>query len=101
MDNLRFDIQQDDNGLIIEDQDFVWDLSDDQHIEDTINSWPGWWKENFSDGVGVSGFLNSDGQDQILSRLIKIELESDLYEVQNPSVIFGADGTLDISPNVI
>lgn len=97
----RQDIQLDVNDdLIIRDNDFVYVSSDAQHVEDTINAFPGWWKENFSDGVGVASFLNSDGQEQILSRLIMIELQSDLYEC-NPSVNFSASGQLEISPNAI
>jgi len=95
----RQDIQLDDNGdLELQDQDFIFVPSNDQHIEDTINSYPGWWKENFADGVGVADFVNSAGQKQILSRLIKIELQSDLYDA-TPTVIFDADGSLTISPN--
>lgn len=96
----RYDIQLDENNdLEIENQDFVWDISDGQHIEDTINAQPGWWKENFSDGVGIADFLNSDSQEQVLARLIKLELESDLYEVNNPSVSFDSSGNLVLSPN--
>lgn len=96
----RYDIQLDDsNNIIIENQDFEWGVSDNQHQEDSINAFPGWWKENFSDGIGVSGYINSDGQEQILARAIMIELESDLYDVQNPSVSFNASGQLVISPN--
>lgn len=96
----RFDIQFDNtNDIEIVNEDIVWDISDEQHIEDTINAFPGWWQENFSDGVGVGDFLNSDGQEQILARLIKLELESDLYTVDNPSISFLPDGQLSIQPN--
>jgi len=97
----RYDIQSDDKGdFLLFNEDFVYDVSDDQHIEDTINSYPGWWKENFSDGVGIQDFLNSSGREQILSRRIKIELESDLYSVQNPIVKIDPNGNLTIDPNV-
>lgn len=99
MSTPRYDIQVDKNGeLIILNNDLVWGISDEQFIQDTIISHPGWWKENFSDGVGISNYLSSDGQQQILARAIKIQLESDLYEVNNPDVRFD-NGKLVINPN--
>lgn len=97
---IRYDAQLDENGdLLVVNGDLVLDLSDDQHMEDTIKAYPGWWKENFSDGVGIQDFLGSDGQEQILARLIKIELESDLYTVNRPEISFDAAGNLIINPN--
>ena len=96
----RYDIQADDNGVLeVVNNDLVWDQSDEQHIEDTINASPGWWKENFADGVGIRSYLNSDGQQQVLARAIKIQLQGDLYTVTNPVVQFGANGKLVIQPN--
>lgn len=97
--NPRYDIQLGSSGnLLIENNDVVWDVSDEQHIQDTINASPGWWMENFSDGVGIRSFLNSSGQSQILARQIKIQLQSDLYEVNNPIVSF-VNSKLVIQPN--
>lgn len=96
----RYDIQLDSrNNLRVVDNDFVYDISDEQHQEDTINASPGWWKENFSDGVGIRSYLNSGGQEQVLARSIKIQLESDLYTVTNPVIQFDASGKLIIQPN--
>lgn len=96
----RHDIQYGkDNDLKVVGSDLVWDQSDEQHIQDTINASPGWWKENFGDGVGIRSYLNSDGQQQILARQITIQLESDLYTVDNPQVSFDASGKLIINPN--
>jgi hypothetical protein len=98
--DARYDIKMGDNGdLLIANNDFVYDISDEQHQEDTINASPGWWKENFADGVGIRSYLNSDGQQQVLARSIKIQLESDLYTVTNPIVQFDASGKLFIQPN--
>ena len=95
----RFDLGCDENGSIIfKDSDVSWVASDEQHIQDTINAFPGWWMENFSDGVGIRFYLNSQGQDQILARAIKIQLESDLYQVGNPLVSFD-NGKLVIQPD--
>lgn len=95
----RFDIQYDDNGLIVKDNDLVWGASDTQHVQDTLNAAPGWWIENFTDGVNIRSFLNSSGQEQVLARLMKIQLESDLYTVTNPKVYFTVDGKMNVEPN--
>lgn len=94
----RYDLQYNDSGLIIKDNDVVWGLSDTQHVQDTINAAPGWWKENFADGVNIRSYLNSDGQEQVLARSIKLQLESDLYTVTNPKVSFDSNGKLLIDP---
>lgn len=98
--DARYDIQLDSNGdLELKSNDAVYDESDEQHVQDTINASPGWWKENYTDGVGIRSYLNSDGQEQILARSIKIQLISDLYTVTNPQVEFDATGKLIIQPN--
>jgi len=98
---IRYDVLYDDNGLRVEANDLVYLESDEQHIGDTINAGPGWWKENFPDGVDIRKFLNSDGQEQVLSRKIKIELASDLYRNCSPIIKFGANSILNINPNVV
>jgi len=96
----RYDILFDDFGdAIIENSDLAYGVSDQQHIQDTINAYPGWWKENFSDGVGIRDYVNSSGQSQILSRIIGIQLKSDLYTVDSPKVFFDSSGKLIIQPN--
>lgn len=94
----RYDIQYKASGLIVTNNDLVYDISDTQHVQDTLNASPGWWKENFSDGVNIKSYLNSSGQEQILARSIKIQLESDLYTVVNPQVRF-INGILNVNPN--
>ena len=95
----RYDVQYDTTGLIVLNNDLVYDLSDTQHVQDTINAAPGYWKENFADGVSIRQFLNSTGQEQVLARKIKLQLESDLYVCINPTVNFDATGKLTINPN--
>jgi hypothetical protein len=95
----RFDLKYNIDGLIVKGNDLFFDVSDTQHVEDTINAAPGWWKEHFYDGVNVRLFLNSTGQDQVLARKIKIQLESDLYKCINPKVNFEPNGKLTILPN--
>lgn len=96
----RNDILQDNNGsIIIENSDLQYGLSDEQHIQDTINCAPGWWKENFADGVNIRSYLKSSGKEQFLSRKIKIELEKDLYTVSVPRVEIFPNGKMIIEPN--
>lgn len=87
------------NDLAIIDGDFKFTESDQQHVADTINSYPGWWKENPTDGVGIGDYSNSAGDGQKLARKIKIELEKDGYKVSNPVIEFDATGKLNIYPN--
>ena len=95
----RYDLLSDsNNNLIVLNNDMVFDISDTQHIEDTINAAPGWWKENFTDGVNIRSYLNSTGQEQVIARSLRIQLESDLYNVSNPSVKYTSDGKLTINP---
>lgn len=95
----RYDIQQNGSGqLIIKDSDVVWGLSDQQHVQDTINAAPGWWKENPADGVNIRAYLNSDGQEQALARKVIVQLQADRYKVNNPVIRFIA-GKLTIQPN--
>jgi hypothetical protein len=88
-----------DKDLVIENNDLSYQLSDQQHVEDTINAVPGWWKESFTDGVSIVSYLNSSGQEQVLARSIKIQLESDLYSVNNPQIKYSPDGKLYVNPN--
>ena len=97
---VRKDFLTDANAeLIFDNGDLVIGESDQQHIIDTINAVPGWWKEFPIDGVNVIQYQNSAGGSSMLSRKIKIELESDGYIVDNPIIKFGTDGKLNISPN--
>ena len=87
------------NDLQIRDGDFIITESDEQHVADTINAFQGWWKEFPADGVGIFKYLNSGGQEQVLSRSIKINLSSDGYIVNNPSVQTDENGMLTVNPN--
>ena len=78
--------------------DFVIGASDEQHIKDTVNAFPGWWKQYPADGVGAMRYLGSAGQIQALARSIKLQLQSDGYQVNNPQVSHIA-GQLIINPD--
>ncbi len=95
----RIDIQLDNNDVVIINDDIVLVESDDQHAIDTINACPGWWKENFPDGVAIVSFLKARGVEQELSRSIKLNLQSDGY-TSTPVVSFDNVGKLVIEANV-
>jgi hypothetical protein len=98
----RFDIQLNNNDMIIDEAnggDFLLTESDDQHIIDTINMCPGWSKENPSDGVAILTYIKSRNKQQLLSKNIKLQLQSDNYNSQ-PNVSYNSDGSLNVDPNV-
>ena len=95
----RIDLALNNNDLLVQNNDFVMVESDDQHIVDTINACPGWWKESFTDGVAVLSYLKAKGAQQTLSRSIKLNLQSDGYDA-SPIVNYDASGQLTINTNV-
>ncbi len=92
------DLALENNDLLIEDGDFTISISDEQHIADTINAFPGWWKENPADGVGIFQYINSAGKQQEIARLVKINLQSDGYSVRNPKISIDANGLIVVDP---
>jgi len=95
----RIDIKLDDNDLLILNDDLVLVDSDDQHVTDTINAAPGWWKETPTEGVGIMKYLKGKGNSQDISRAIQINLKSDGYD-SRPDISFDTNGKLTINPNV-
>jgi hypothetical protein len=87
------------NDLFFKDGDFAIVESDVQHVSDTIAAFPGWWKENPADGVGLFSYLHSGGQEQKLKRSVKINLLSDGYRSDAVSVNIDNAGNLTIIPN--
>ena len=81
--------------------DFGIEDSDFQHIQDIINSFPGWWKNFPEIGVGGQAYIKSSGQDQALARNIKIQLQGDGYSVDNVQISRDNAGNLVITPNAL
>lgn len=95
------DFLEDENGdLLIDDGDLGTGDAEQTLIEDTIIAHPGWWMEFPADGVGIMDYGKSTGQEQVLARKIKLQLENDGYQVDNPQVIFIQD-KLTVNPNAI
>lgn len=87
------------NDLVCVNGDFAIAESDVQHIQDTINAFPGWWKNNPQDGVGIFQYVNSGGQEQTIKRSLMINLQSDGYSVSAPVVETDSSGKLTVQPN--
>lgn len=107
----RYDLQLTENDLpngfvsgndlfISNTGDFVIVPSDAQHVEDTIRSFEGWWKENPTQGVGISAYLGGPADMQNMAKNIRIQLTADGYSVANPKVSLDANGKLVIDPNI-
>lgn len=96
---MRTDIALENNDLVFKNNDFVYAISDTQHVIDTLNAFPGWWKEYPLDGVGLMSYMKSNTDIQALNRKIKIELESDGYKAMSPVVSLTSSGKLTINPN--
>jgi hypothetical protein len=90
-----------DGDLLIENGDFKIGPSDEQHIEDIISAYLGWWKEFPSVGVGIKQYQAGSGVEQTIEREIKLQLKADGYTVDRPSVEFDSSGRLVINPNAI
>ncbi|HVX01016.1 MAG TPA: hypothetical protein VHA52_11350 [Candidatus Babeliaceae bacterium] len=98
---IAYDIKLNETGdLLFKNGDIIIDASDEQHIQDTINAFPGWWKEFPADGVGILSYLKSSGKQQELAREIILQLQTDGYTVTNPTVIISTDN-ISINPNAI
>ncbi len=98
----RYDLVLVGNDLYIDPEqgDFVIGLSDEQHVQDTISAFPGWWKQNPADGVGVFAYQNSSGQNQVLARVMIQQLQADGYQCNNPVITQTPAGKLTIDPNI-
>ena len=95
----RTDILLTNNDIQITDNDLVIAESDEQHIADTINACPGWWKESYSEGVAIMKYLKGRNVQQELSRSMKLQLTSDQYN-SRPIINYDTAGNLQVNPNV-
>lgn len=103
MDNklIYRDITTLDNDFFIGSGDFGFAESDEQHIIDICISFPGEWKQTPAVGVGLLAFLASSGQEQAISRDIRVQLSADGYQVKSPDFKISANGDLIVAPHAI
>lgn len=98
------DIKSDSDGDLFIDPntgDFAFGLSDEQHIEDIIDSDIGHYKEFPALGAGIENYVNSSGTEQEIARKTKLQLQGDGYNVSRTIVEFDPNGNLTVSPNAI
>lgn len=92
-------LQDTDNDILIENNDFVIGNSDDDHIVDIINSNQGDWKEYVLCGVGIDNYLNSSGLQLKLKQVILQQLAADGYS--SISVVFNDGNTTNFEVDAI
>jgi len=73
--------------LKIANGDFVLSDSDQNHIMLITKSYLGAFKQYPLIGVGVDYYQASTGQQQVLKRNIKVQLESDSYQVTDVKIL--------------
>jgi hypothetical protein len=94
----RIDIALLNNDLAFKDGDFFYEIADTQHIVDTINAFPGWWKEFPAEGVGIMQYNKSNIDTQEINRNVKVNLQADGYVVKSPAVVtIDSGGALNIN----
>lgn len=98
---INYDLQLQNNDLVINNGDFAIAESDSQHIVDTLNAFPGWWKNNPQDGVGLMQYMKGSANVPELNRSIKVNLESDGYRCEAPVINLDVNGNLVINPNAV
>jgi len=81
--------------------DFAIGESDQQHVQDTITAFPGWWKQYPADGVGISSYVNASANFQALARNIQSQFTVDGYRVNPLPVIRFEDKQLKVYPNAV
>jgi len=96
---VRHDIQLLEDDFVFANGDFKIAESDEQHIQDTINAFPGWWKQYPDEGVGIRAWQKSPAIIQQMSKTIRVQLALDNYK-SSPKIAFDSSGTLKIAPNV-
>jgi len=91
----------DSQDIVIDSGDFKIIESDVQHVQDIINSYPGWWKQYPLLGVGIQFYNAGPQSDDLILREIKIQLDSDGYDCIRPQIIRDYKGAMNIYPNAI
>ncbi len=81
--------------------DFLLGESDQQHIQDIVESFPGWWKEYILLGVGIRSYNGSSGREQEIQTNIALQLRSDGYQVNDVAPSYTPEGTLNLYVDAI
>lgn len=95
------DIELLDTDLLCKAGDFSFVASDEQHIIDIMQSYSGEYKQFPEVGVGVGAFLASSGQEQNISRNVRVQLTADGYQVKSPDFAIDEKGNIKVAPHAI
>jgi hypothetical protein len=79
--------------------DFSIEPSDNQHVQDILQSEPGWWKEFPHVGAGVRRLLKAKINLQRIESTCKEQLEADGYQCGRPKFSVSSNGLAIINPN--
>lgn len=92
--NPVMDFKQVDDDIYINPMtgDFEMVPSDNQHILDICRSFPGWWKNSPTTGAGLPFLLKGKINPPIVESAVKVQLESDGYQVGRPLVTKAGNG---------
>lgn len=81
--------------------DFELVDSDNQHVKDICNAYPGWYKGSPSTGAGLTSSLKGKVTVASVETIIKSQLEADGYQLNRPEVTINPDGSFRIKPNAV
>lgn len=87
-----------DGDLPIETNDLAIGQSDNQHIKDCLNSFPGYYKQFPQNGVGIRKFQKARINPQALKSKIEAELKRDGYTIEK-LVVKARQGVYSIDLN--
>ena len=92
------DLRLENNDLFINPitGDFQIIVSDDQHIEDLINAFPGWYKQHPEIGAKLMAYVKSSGKQQELTQGIRQNVKGDGYIINFLEAEQKPDGTFQI-----
>ena len=71
---------RDGNFSVTSDFDFITGVADNNYIKYIVVSFAGHWKEFPLIGIGIFNFLQGTQSTQVLTRAIRLQLESDIFK---------------------
>lgn len=77
-------LDENENILSSDSGDFSIGDASNAHIKSIVVAYPGHWKEFPEIGVGAESLLNSNTNIQVVERLIRVQLENDVFK--NPGI---------------
>jgi hypothetical protein len=72
-----FDIAEQDMDIVAVDGDFGIQASNNQHIRDIVEAFPGWWKEYPTMGCSAMLYVSGNTNSQQFQRIVQEQLQID------------------------